>query len=762
MKEDSTVSAVEMKAGASAPHSWRFVRLGGFDQVALRDGADLMALDRLDQKLWAALSCPASGLEFDERTLSLIDTDGDGRIHVPEVVAAAKWAGTLLKNPDGLLLSADALPLSAVDDDTTEGKAILSCAEEILSNLGKAEASQITTEDTSDTEKIFAETRFNGDGIIPVESADDEDTKSVIADIIACMGFENDRSGAPGISREKIEDFFSEAEAFAAWWKQADDDAANTLPYGDKTIDAADIFHKIREKVEDYFIRCRLVEFDPKAAQALNPSNEAYEAISENNLSDTNDQEIAVFPLAAVEAGKPLPLKTDINPAWTESIEKLSSVIITPLFGEKESLDRAEWGVICKNFTAYERWLARKKGARVEPLGISRVREILAGGNRARLEALIEKDEALAPQAEAVSSVDRLVRYYRYLYPFLNNFVSLFDFYTTSEKSVFQAGTLYLDARSCDLCVKVDDMAKHSVLAHLSQTYLAYCECTRKGTNEKLTIAAAFTNGSSDNLRVGRNGLFYDRKGQDWDAVIVKLIEHPISLRQAFWSPYKRISQFISAQIEKMTTARDKELQTNVSKSVDGVLQPSQSKKTSSSQAFDIAKFAGVFAAIGLAIGAIGTAIASVVTGFMDLDWWEVPLAILGIILIISGPSVINGYLNLRRRNLGPILDACGWAVNTRAKINIPFGAVLTKTAVLPPGSHRALKMDPYAQKRRTWKFYAIILVILAAISLFFFSSYRNNWGLWRNTLEKSVQTLEHLKPAKSPSQKAPPQKEGK
>ncbi len=751
-----------MKAGASTPHSWRFVKLGGFDQVALRDGADLMALDRLDQKLWAALSCPASGLEFDERTLSLIDTDGDGRIHVPEIVAAAKWAGSLLKNPDDLLLSADALPLSTIDDATTEGKEILSCAKEILSNLGKSEASEITTEDTSDTEKIFTETRFNGDGIIPVASADDEDTKSVITDIIACMGFENDRSGAPGISREKFEDFFSEAEAFAAWWKQADDDAANTLPYGDKTIDAADVFHKIREKVEDYFIRCRLVEFDPNATQALNPSNEAYEAISEKNLSDTDDQEIAVFPLAAVEAGKPLPLKTGVNPAWTANIAKLSSVIITPLFGEKESLDMAEWGVICTNFTAYERWLSQKQGTRVESLGISRVREILAGDNRAKLEALIEKDEALAPQVEAVSSVDRLVRYYRYLYTFLNNFVSLFDFYTTREKSVFQVGTLYLDARSCDLCVKVDDMTKHSALAHLSQTYLAYCECTRKGANAKLTIAAAFTNGSSDNLRVGRNGLFYDRKGQDWDAVIVKLIEHPISLRQAFWSPYKRISQFISTQIEKMTTARDKELQTNMSKSVDGVLQTPQSKKTSSSQAFDIARFAGVFAAIGLAIGAIGTAIASVVTGFMDLDWWEVPLAILGIILAISGPSVINGYLNLRRRNLGPILDACGWAVNTRAKINIPFGAVLTRTAVLPPGSHRALKMDPYGQKKRTWKFYAIIVAMLAAMSFFFYSSYRNKWGLWRSTLEKSVQTLEHLQPTKSPSQKAPREKDGK
>jgi len=65
---------------SSVPHRWHFVRLGGFDQVRLETGADLLALDQLDQKLWAALSCPTQGLEFDEKTLALIDTDGDGRI----------------------------------------------------------------------------------------------------------------------------------------------------------------------------------------------------------------------------------------------------------------------------------------------------------------------------------------------------------------------------------------------------------------------------------------------------------------------------------------------------------------------------------------------------------------------------------------------------------------------------------------------------------------------------------------------------------
>ena len=50
---------------------------------------------------------------------------------------------------------------------------------------------------------------------------------------------------------------------------------------------------------------------------------------------------------------------------------------------------------------------------------------------------------------------------------------------------------------------------------------------------------------------MGRNGIFYDRKGVDWDATIIKIVEHPISVRQAFWMPYKRVGKLIGEQIEK-------------------------------------------------------------------------------------------------------------------------------------------------------------------------------------------------------------------
>lgn len=731
------------------PHRWRFKRLGGFDQVRLETGADLLALDQLDQKLWAALSCPTHGLESDEKTLNLIDTDGDGRIRAPDIIAATKWAGSLLKNPDDLTKGTSSLPLSAIDDSTPEGQELLSSAKQILKNLGKPDTTEITVDDTADTVKIFSETRFNGDGIIPADSADDEATRGVIIDIIACLGSEIDLNGLPGISQEKVDRFFAEAQAYSDWWKKAEEDANTVLPYGDATGGAAAVFQAVKAKVNDYFMRSCLVEFDPGSAGALNPAKEAYETLSPKDLSAATE-DIAAFPLAGIEAGKPLPLKEGVNPAWAGAVARLYSEIVRPLLGDKDSLDANDWERIASKFSAHENWLSTKEGATVEPLGLERVRELLTNSSKETLTALIEKDKALAPEANAVSLVEKLIRYYRDLYPLLNNFVSFNDFYTPGKKAIFQAGTLYLDARSCELCVKVGDVGKHSGLAQLSRTYLAYCDCTRKGTDKKLSIAAAFTNGNADNLKVGRNGVFYDRQGIDWDATITKMIEHPISVRQAFWTPYKRLAQLISEQVEKMSAAREKGLQTTVTKAVSETPKKTKPGQVSTGQVFDIARFAGIFAVIGLAIGAIGTAIASMVTGFLKLAWWKMPLAAFGLILVISGPSMIVAYLKLRKRNLGPILDASGWAVNTRAKINIPFGTSLTGTAVLPPGSRRSMQ-DPFAQKKRPWKFYMLLLGILVTAGVLLHQGYLKKWWQGSVVREKTSQVTDGAKPAQRP-----------
>ena len=132
---------------------------------------------------------------------------------------------------------------------------------------------------------------------------------------------------------------------------------------------------------------------------------------------------------------------------------------------------------------------------------------------------------------------------------------------------------------------------------------------------------------------------------------------------------------------------------------------------------FDIAKFAGIFAAIGMALGMIGTALASIFGGLIALKWWQIILVFVGIMLVISGPAMVLAWLKLRRRNIAPLLNANGWAVNAASKISIPFGETLTEMAKFP----KMKLKDPYAKKGiPTWKkwMFSIIFVGLVGVAL--------------------------------------------
>lgn len=685
--------------------------------MRLDRGSDIRNLDLLDQKLWAALACPVEGLEFDRQTLDMIDSDGDGRIRAPELKAAAKWAASLLINPDILLTGSSELSISDIDPSTPDGEKISSTFKSILDLTGKNGTEVLSVSDVEGVEKIFAESPFNGDSIVPPRSADDETLAKVMEDIILATGGKTDLSGLPGVDRETSGSFFAALDGYLAWWDEAHENPAEYLPLGEETGALLALLDKLAPKVEDFFTRVELASFDPGKSERMNRSEDHFSALAENLLSKETAG-LADFPLARIEGGGNLPLTAGINPAWAAPVAQFREKVVLPLIGERSELTQSEWATIRGRFSTHASWSAAKKGAEVEQLGVERLRVISSGDFPGKIEELIVKDESFAARAAAIGEVSRLLRFNRDLVKLLNNFVNMRDFYTRREKAVFQAGTLFIDGRSLDLCVKVANIAKHAALATLSKTYLVYCELSRNGAPEKFAIAAAFTDGDSDRLMVGRNGIFYDRNGVDYDATIVRIIEHPIGLRQAFFAPYKRVGKMIGEQVEKLAASREKAVTDKARTSVEAGTKTLD--KGEAPQPFDVGKFAGIFAAIGLAVGAIGTAIATMVSGFMGLQWWKMPLALIGLILVVSTPSVVMAWLKLRQRSLAPILDANGWAVNTKAKLNIEFGRALTSVAKLPKGSDRALK-DPYAPKKHPVFFSSLFIGGVSAA-----------WAIWK------------------------------
>jgi hypothetical protein len=689
----------------AANYIWKFFRAGGFNQVVIGSGADLLNLDQLDQKLWVALACPTTGVEFDQATLALIDTDKDGRVRAPELIAAAKWAGALLKNPDDLLKGSPTLKPAAINDAAPEGKLIASFARQVL---GKSDTGEVTFDEAAAAAQTFAAKPFNGDGIVPADSASDDTTKAVIADIINCLGADTDASGKPGISQAKVDQFFAEAAAYSDWWKKAEGDAA-VLPLGVNTEAAAAAVKAVKAKVEDYFARGRLAAFDPRSVNALNRDEKEYAALGAKDLT-SNHADIASLPLAQVGATTPLPLAQGINPAWTGAIAALQANALTPLLGAKTVLTEADWNALTGKLAAFDAWNASKTGGSVEKIGLARAREILGTKAKETLTALIAKDKAEEGNSVAVIGLHRLIHYHRDIAKLCRNFVNFADFYGRKDKAIFQAGTLYLDQRSCDLCLTVDDAGRHAAMAGMAGTYLAYCDCVRKGSGEKLSIVAAFTGGDSDNLIVGRNGIFYDRAGRDWDATITKIVDNPISVRQAFWSPYKKLVRLIEERAAKAAADADTQSNANLTAVANTPVAPAAASAAPAKSAFD----PSVIALLSLAFGALATAFAGFLTflGRFNEDQWKLPLVILGIMLLISSPSMAIAWLKLRKRNLGPILDANGWAVNAKAKMNVPFGGALTGVAALPPGATFGAA-DKYAEKPSAWpKILAVAFVI--------------------------------------------------
>ena len=549
-----------------AKHNWTYASIGGSTRVKIQSGEDIRHLGELDEKLWTVLSCPTVGLEIDENSLKLMDTDNDGKLHVQEVVKTANWLCATLSNPDILL----------------KGEAQLNVAD-IVDESIRTVAEKIAT-----------------DGVVTLDAV-----RAAI--------------GAVAIEAQPVPE----------------------APYSGEVTAA---YKACKDAYSQYFATARM--------QALG--------------------------LAILAADAAVPGMTEEN------------------FNE-----------MGKKIADYEAEKAAAEGANAK---------------------------ALADAQAQYRPLEKLLLLTRDFYALLRNYVSFQDFYAKRGKAllgreakgetpwaIFQAGTLVIDQRACNLCLRVDDAGKHNAQAPASGMFLVYCNCTHKPSGKTMQIVAAVTVGDIKNLKVGKNALFYDRQGRDWDAEVTKIIDNPISIGQAFWSPYRKLGDWITNLINKSAAEKEtKAFSDMTTKIQDKVDKPAGEKAPEKVQAFDIAKFAGIFAAIGMAVGYIGAFFTSLATGIKDLGWWQSILALVALLLVVSGPSMVLAWLKLRKRNLAPLLNANGWAINADALVNAMFGSSLTEQAQYP-----MMKLvDPYQPVKKItaggkWAIALAVILAVVAIAVF-------------------------------------------
>ena len=645
----------ENNANTKSDYKWQYCSLGGVTRVCITSGEDIAHLGELDQKMWTVLSCPVKGLELDERTLDLIDYDRDGKIRVDEVVTASKWLCRVLKDPDKILLGHDFIGLEDFNTEDEEGAKLQDFAKQVLRIMGLNK----DTISLPELNEFFAHY--------------EDDSKKEIEEALAAI---------------KVSD----------------------APYGDNSDAAVDAVDAIRDKMADFFMRCKFVQFHDDCTQALDVSVEKVAEISEKNLA-TCVEEISKYPISRPIPNCVLPVNEGINPAWQAAFAKAKELTIDVDYPGQESINEQEWNAIVAKVDAY----------------VASKADCVKTENE-------NYDAKIQGEHEAIKPLERLLHLYRDFYRLLRNYVMMADFYNRDEMAIFQAGRLYVDSRCLNLCLRVDNMAAHSDMAKLSGMFLVYCTCTSRVQNKTMNIVAVLTDGDLDNLRVGKNAIFYDRDGQDWDAIVTQIVDNPISIRQAFWSPYKKFWNWCTEKLNKSAEEKEAKSFENLTNKADTAtiqvsnnLSPEQKKtETSKKQAFDIAKFAGIFAALSIALGMIGSLIGGLFKTFMATPLSLVLLIVL-IIVSVSGPSMFIAWSKLRKRNLGPVLNANGWAINAKVVVNTRFGATLTELADYP----RIVLSDPYSERKmpRWLRRIITVLVILAIIfCCLYFKGYFNRY----------------------------------
>lgn len=330
----------------------------------------------------------------------------------------------------------------------------------------------------------------------------------------------------------------------------------------------------------------------------------------------------------------------------------------------------------------------------------------------AKTAAEAAKADALAAAKAEFMPLRKLLLLHRDFCRLLRNFVTFEDFYSRKETASFACGTLIIDQRACHLCIQVNNLPKHDTQAPLSGIYLLYCNCESKKLGKSLQIIAAMTQGEVKNLSVGKNAVFYDNAGNDYDATVIKIIDNPISIRQAFWTPYRKFANWVEEKINKSAAEKDAKVFDDMTAKADAAVNKEGGEAPK--PAFDIAKFAGIFAAIGMALGMIGTALAAVAKGLSGFTWWQLLIVFVCILIVISGPSMIMAWLKLRRRNLAPVLNANGWAINADAIISVLFGRTLTEQVAFPIVKAPQLKPSMAAWKK--WLIALCIILVLIGI----------------------------------------------
>ena len=686
-------------------HHMTFQRLGRLHHLRIADSRDLATVSELDEAHWVATGAPTEGLNCDPALLDFIDTDDNRRIMCFELIDAIEWLLDVLTDTAGVTEGSDALRLDAIDTDDEDGERIHRSASKMLARLGDAGSDAITLRQVREIKATEEALPVSEAGVVLPEAADDE-VRQFLTDVIATVGGAEHPGGEKGLDQAHLDAFLDQAAAHLDWAARGRD-SAEIMPLGAETADVFVLVSNVRAKLDQYFAQCEAAAFDPRAVGRFRPDEEQLAGM---DFSDPQaiEQFIEGSPLAPPRADRTLDLGEKINPCYTERLAELNAKAIAPALGKPAtSLRLDDWNAVKRFFAAHEQWSAAKPGRAVESLRPATLAKYLDAKFRKAAESLIADSTAQALAMDNIRLTEKAILYQAHLLDLANNFVSFPHLYDPSQRAMFELGTLVMDGRRFNFALLAGSRAEHSKVAAAGNMFIFYAEILPGGGAARYEIAVPVTSGGKGNLCVGMRGVFEDLSGRQSDARIVQIIENPISLGEAFVSPFKRIGKVLGGKIESITASAEKEFDSRTAGVLDGKGPAQPAPKAAPPNQGMLA--GGMLMGGGVAIAALGSAVAFITKTLSDVAVWKIAVGIGVAVLAVVLPTSIVAVMKLRKRDLSSILAGAGWAINARMRLTGGQSRYFTQR---PPYRKGAKGL------RNVWPLVIALAILLAAVAV--------------------------------------------
>ena len=685
--EPLLMDASDKKQGSSlSPMVFR--NYGTNFQLRMESAEDLAHIQELEEARWAATSTPVRSFLCDPGFLSYLDPRKTGRIRTDQVRSAQAWLFHMLADRGRLTEGTDVLRIQHIDTSHEEGRKMKRAIEFILEQLSESQRHQLSLAQVREFRAVYAKTVPNGDGVLPPESVDDPETAQLVGDVLQTVGGVEDLSGFQGIRHEELDEFLAKAKKLLAWEARGrsseQGQGKSILPWDSDTPKAAQQVFDLDPKIEQFHGLCDLIRIDERAASRMQLQEEELRAL---DIADPKvvQARLAEAPLATPDAEGVLSLSGPLNPHYQARLRALGETVLKRALREPvDRLTRDAWRNVKEIFSAYRAWQDEKPNS-LGNLGEEKLRAYLDGPLPERVRQLIDEDRSVAEQLEMINVVEKLILYHRWFMGLANNFVSFPHLYDPDRRALFEMGTFVIDGRELAFTVRVEDRAAHRKIAENSHIFLVYAKLTdKRNDGEGFVIAAAVTAGDQRGIEIGKRGVFFDIAGKQWDAVVIDIAVNPISLWEAVKAPFKKASDLVTRQAEKFGAAQSQTLENVTAEKMEKI---DRGEKAGPTPGTSTTSMRDLLLGGGIAFAAVGSSLAFVIKTLSGIKFLNVLYVLLALAGVVTLASTLMGVAKLRKRDLSPLLEASGWAINLRMRLTRSLCRLFTRTPGLPKGS---------------------------------------------------------------------------